>query len=168
VKKLAGGNLIISSDADALLHKGGTDKLSHSILCAFPNARVDIIAIETIESVESANKTRDMQDFERDKLEIVRKAVNPVCGIMLVRHMQQQKEQDMLYEFREATYLSSCDIRMLSAGGHPTRRMLYFGLKNRAHNSRTIKPKLIDKVDSKWCEVSSDVVRKKWQRRSDG
>ncbi len=136
----------------------GTSRIIQAIRCQVPDGKVDLIVLDPLlaffdGSYADMDSMMRVVDFERNKLEVLRNAINPKCGIILVHNTKkltkEQMEQDPFYEVNELRNVSSTDISFLRPYANSSIRKLVFEL----NYGPPIKDKFIDKVSGKWTEV---------------
>jgi RecA-family ATPase len=89
----AGDTFVATPKLKLLLDAQGCAKAAAAIREAFPEAAVDILCIDPIRNVfdggpdgAGENDNTAMMFFLKDRVEVLREAVNPDCGVILAHH----------------------------------------------------------------------------------
>lgn len=157
---IAGKNLSIIAEIPLILDEEGVDKIRRSILINCEDAPVDVIAIDSLQSVfdytlGDINTYRGLQSFMDTRLEKLRDSVNPKAGVILTHNTRRQTSQEMESDafggFGHIRHFSICDISMCAERHDPSVKKLKFAL----NLGPRIKPKTIRRSNGRWFEVGS-------------
>ncbi len=147
-----------------LLDEQGTALAADAVRQAFPNDPVDILCIDPIRNVFDGgpdgggeNDNGAMMFFLRDRIEVLREAVNPECGVILVHHTKKlgkhQVKEDPFLALSGASSLRgfyTSGIIMHRPDEEASERKLEIELRN----GPALPSKLIDKVKGQWVELN--------------
>ncbi|WP_457647232.1 AAA family ATPase [Profundibacter sp.] len=147
-----------------LLDEQGSAMAAAAVREAFPNDPVDILCIDPIRNVFDGgpdgggeNDNGAMMFFLRDRIEILREAVNPECGVILVHHTKKlgkhQVKEDPFLALSGASSLRgfyTSGIIMHRPDEEASERKLEIELRN----GPALPSKLIDKVKGQWVELN--------------
>jgi hypothetical protein len=152
-----------------LLDERGCAQAAAAIREAFPDAPVDILCIDPIRNVfeggpdgAGENDNAAMMFFLKDRVEVLREAVNPDCGVILAHHTKKlgkhQVREDPFLALSGASALRgfyTSGLIMHRPDEEKTERRLEIELRNGA----ALPSKLIDKVDGRWVELDGNHER---------
>ncbi|WP_407681515.1 AAA family ATPase [Profundibacter amoris] len=147
-----------------LLDEQGSAMAAAAVREAFPSAPVDILCIDPIRNVFDGgpdgggeNDNGAMMFFLRDRVEVLREAVNPDCGVILVHHTKKlgkhQVKEDPFLALSGASSLRgfyTSGIIMHRPDEEASERKLEIELRN----GPALPSKLIDKVKGQWVELN--------------
>ncbi len=147
-----------------LLDEQGSALAAVAVKEAFPNDPVDILCIDPIRNVFDGgpdgggeNDNGAMMFFLRDRVEVLREAVNPDCGVILVHHTKKlgkhQVKEDPFLALSGASSLRgfyTSGIIMHRPDEEASERKLEIELRN----GPALPSKLIDKVKGQWVELN--------------
>ena len=147
-----------------LLDDAGSAMAAAAVKQAFPEDPVDILCIDPIRNVFDGgpdgggeNDNGAMMFFLRDRVEVLREAVNPDCGVILVHHTKKlgkhQVKEDPFLALSGASSLRgfySSGIIMHRPDEEVSDRKLEIELRN----GPALPSKLIDKVKGQWVELN--------------
>jgi len=147
-----------------LLDEQGSAMAAAAVREAFPNDPVDILCIDPIRNVFDGgpdgggeNDNGAMMYFLRDRIEVLREAVNPECGVILVHHTKKlgkhQVKEDPFLALSGASSLRgfyTSGIIMHRPDEEASERKLEIELRN----GPALPSKLIDKVKGQWVELN--------------
>ncbi|AIF82036.1 putative Bacteriophage-related DNA primase [endosymbiont of Acanthamoeba sp. UWC8] len=158
----ASDNLYATPQLRLVLNDQGLESIISHLKEKFGNKPPDIIAIDPLRNVFDGGKDGNENDnnamlfFLTQRIEKLRAACNPNCGIILVHHTRkttkEQLEADPFQALSGAGSLRSFySSGMLLFRPDETRseRHLYFELRNGAALER----KLVDKPENRWVEI---------------
>ena len=131
---------------------------------AFPDAPVDILCVDPIRNVfdggpdgAGENDNAAMMFFLRERIEALREAVNPDCGVILVHHTKKlgksQVKEDPFFALSGASALRgfyTSGLIMHRPDEEKSERRLEIELRN----GPALPAKLIDKADGRWVELN--------------
>ena len=131
---------------------------------AFPDAPVDILCVDPIRNVfdggpdgAGENDNAAMMFFLRERIEALREAVNPDCGVILVHHTKKlgksQVKEDPFLALSGASALRgfyTSGLIMHRPDEEKSERRLEIELRN----GPALPAKLIDKADGRWVELN--------------
>ena len=131
---------------------------------AFPDAPVDILCVDPIRNVfdggpdgAGENDNAAMMFFLRERIEALREAVNPDCGVILVHHTKKlgksQVKEDPFLALSGASALRgfyTSGLVMHRPDEEKSERRLEIELRN----GPALPAKLIDKADGRWVELN--------------
>ena len=155
---VAGKNLSIIADIPLILDEEGVDRIRRTILFNLEDKPVDIIAIDSLQSVfdytlGDITTYRGLQSFMDERLEKLRDSVNPKAGIILTHNTRRQTPQEMESDafggFGHIRHFSICDISMFAERNDPSVKKLKFAL----NLGPRIKPKIVRRSNGKWSEI---------------
>lgn len=161
-------NLVITPQLKLILNEAGLATVTAIITRHFPNG-LDIIVIDPIRNVfdggdagTSENDNNAMMFFLRDRVELLRDAVNPDAGVILVHHTRKlskrQIEEDPFQALSGAGslrgYYSSGMILFRPDESQPERRLI-----TELRNGPALPTKLVDKQDGQWVEIDPSSER---------
>jgi len=146
-----------------LLDERGIASAAAAIAEAFPEAPVDILCIDPIRNLFDGgpdgggeNDNTAMMFFLKERVEALREAVNPDCGVILVHHTKKlgkhQLKEDPFLALSGASALRgfyTSGLIMHRPDEERSERRLEIELRNGA----ALPAKLIDKVDGRWVEI---------------
>jgi hypothetical protein len=181
-------NLVVTPKLRMLLDNEGSARVAAAIRSAFPDAPLDILAIDPIRNLFDGgpdgggeNDNAAMMFFLKERVEVLRDHVNPDCGVILVHHTKklskQQVKDDPFLALSGASALrgfyTSGLILHRPDEEAPERR-----LEIELRNGPALPAKLIDKVKGEWVELNpmnERLVRQEagakhdaeWVRKSD-
>ena len=147
-----------------LLDEPGSAMAAAAVREAFPNDPVDILCIDPIRNVFDGgpdgggeNDNGAMMFFLRDRVEVLREAINPDCGVILVHHTKKlgkhQVKEDPFLALSGASSLRgfyTSGIIMHRPDEEASERKLEIELRN----GPALPSKLIDKVKGHWVELN--------------
>ena len=147
-----------------LLDEQGSAMAAAAVKEAFPNDPADILCIDPIRNVFDGgpdgggeNDNGAMMFFLRDRIEVLREAVNPDCGVILVHHTKKlgkhQVKEDPFLALSGASSLRgfyTSGIIMHRPDEEASERKLEIELRN----GPALPSKLIDKVRGQWVELN--------------
>ena len=157
-------NLVVTPKLRMLLNEAGCVAVADAIHAAFPTDPVDIICIDPIRNVfdggpdgAGENDNVAMMFFLKDRVETLRDAVNPDCGVILVHHTKklskQQVKDDPFLALSGASALrgfyTSGLILHRPDEESPQRR-----LEIELRNGPALAARLIDKIKGEWVEIN--------------
>jgi hypothetical protein len=157
-------NLVVTPKLRMLLDNEGSARVAAAIRSAFPDAPLDILAIDPIRNLFDGgpdgggeNDNAAMMFFLKDRVEVLRDHVNPDCGVILVHHTKklskQQVKDDPFLALSGASALrgfyTSGLILHRPDEEAPERR-----LESELRNGPAVPAKLIDKVKGEWIELN--------------
>jgi hypothetical protein len=97
-KRLLHANLAVTERLTIRLDMPGVADVIHAIKARFPEGGPDIIAIDPLANLfdgESEDKAPEVMQFLTQRLEPIRRAVNPLAAIVLVHHSAKRNTEDM-------------------------------------------------------------------------
>ena len=154
-------NLVITPQIKILLDEDGVEKVANTINTHFPDNCVDVIVVDPLRNVFSAqgdaneNDNSAMLFFLQQRLEALRDRVNKKAGIILVHHTKKvakkQFEEDPFQMFSGAGSLRSyytSGVLMHQPDDNSIYRTLMFELRN----GPKINDKVIGKENGAWRE----------------
>lgn len=97
-KELLGLNLAVTDRFHMLLNEEGVKAAAEQILARFPDGGPDIIAIDPLANLfdgESEDKAPEVMAFLTQRVEALRRAVNPAAAIIMVHHSAKKNAEDM-------------------------------------------------------------------------
>jgi len=147
-----------------LLDEPGNAMAASAVKEAFPNDPVDILCIDPIRNVFDGgpdgggeNDNGAMMFFLRDRVEVLREAINPDCGVILVHHTKKlgkhQVKEDPFLALSGASSLRgfyTSGIIMHRPDEEASDRKLEIELRN----GPALPSKLVDKVKGQWVELN--------------
>ena len=147
-----------------LLDEQGSAMAAAAVREAFPDDSVDILCIDPIRNVFDGgpdgggeNDNGAMMFFLRDRVEVLREAINPDCGVILVHHTKKlgkhQVKEDPFLALSGASSLRgfyTSGIIMHRPDEEASERKLEIELRN----GPALPSKLIDKVKGQWVELN--------------
>jgi len=147
-----------------LLDEQGSAIAAAAVNEAFPDDPVDILCIDPIRNVFDGgpdgggeNDNGAMMFFLRDRVEVLREAINPDCGVILVHHTKKlgkhQVKEDPFLALSGASSLRgfyTSGIIMHRPDEEASERKLEIELRN----GPALPSKLIDKVKGQWVELN--------------
>ena len=163
-----------------LLNEDGVTRITEAIRAAFPDAPPDILCIDPIRNLFDGgpdgggeNDNTAMMFFLKDRVEVLRDAVNPDAGIILAHHTRkaakQQVKDDPFLALSGASALRgfyTSGLLMHRPDEDSTVRRLEIELRN----GPALVGKFIDKVNGAWVELNpmnERLVRKEAGARLD-
>ena len=166
-------NLVVTPKLKLILDEKGTDLAIAAIKQDFGNTPPDIVCIDPIRNVFDGgadgggeNDNAAMMFFLTARVEKLRDAINPDCGIILAHHTRkiskQQVSEDPFLALSGASALRgfyTSGLLMHRPDEEDTTRKLEIELRN----GPALRSKLIDKVKGKWVElnpINERLVRK--------
>lgn len=155
-------NLAISSSTLMRLDEEGLQRVIQTIRKFFVP---DVIVIDPLRNVfdgGSENDNMEMMAFLQDRIEVLRRQVNPHAGVILVHHTRKMTKQEITLDPFHGLSGASCLRGYYSTGillhhtdEEKTLRRLTFELRC----GQGIPSKYIDKVEGEWCEMDVSHVR---------
>lgn len=156
-------NLVITPQICMKLDEAGLQQTVTAIQHHFPNEPPDIIAIDPIRNLfdggpngDSENDNNAMLFFLQERVEALRRAINPQAGIILTHHTRKAAkrtvEEDPFQSFSGASSLRSfysSGMLLLRPDEMAPERLLLFELRN----GPEIRPKTLCKVEGRWQEL---------------
>ncbi len=147
-----------------LLDEQGSAMAAAAVKEAFPEDPIDILCIDPIRNVFDGgpdgggeNDNGAMMFFLKDRVEVLREAVNPDCGVILVHHTKKlsknQVKEDPFLALSGASSLRgfyTSGIIMHRPEEENSQRKLEIELRN----GPALPSKLIDKEKGKWVEMN--------------
>jgi len=147
-----------------LLDEQGSAMAAAAVREAFPNDPIDILCIDPIRNVFDGgpdgggeNDNGAMMFFLRDRVEVLREAVNSECGVILVHHTKKlgkhQVKEDPFLALSGASSLRgfyTSGIIMHRPDEEASERKLEIELRN----GPALPSKLIDKIKGQWVELN--------------
>lgn len=147
-----------------LLDEPGSAMAAAAVKEAFPEDPVDILCVDPIRNVFDGgpdgggeNDNGAMMFFLRDRVEVLREAINPDCGVILVHHTKKlgkhQVKEDPFLALSGASSLRgfyTSGIIMHRPDEEASDRKLEIELRN----GPALPSKLIDKVKGQWVELN--------------
>ena len=147
-----------------LLDEPGSAMAAAAIKEAFPEDPVDILCVDPIRNVFDGgpdgggeNDNGSMMFFLRDRVEVLREAINPDCGVILVHHTKKlgkhQVKEDPFLALSGASSLRgfyTSGLIMHRPDEENSQRKLEIELRN----GPALPSKLIDKVKGQWVELN--------------
>lgn len=97
-KALLGRNLFVTERFHMLLDEAGVAAAAETIMAAFPDGGPDIIAIDPLANLfdgESEDKAPEVMAFLTQRVEALRRAVNPKAAVVMVHHSAKKNAEDM-------------------------------------------------------------------------
>lgn len=97
-KRLAAENMFISERFYMLLDENGVNLAIDTIRSVFPDAPPDIIAIDPLANLFSGDNENDntqLMGFLTQRVEAVRRAINPEAAVMMVHHATKKSVDDL-------------------------------------------------------------------------
>ena len=163
-----------------LLNEDGVTRITEAVRAAFPDAPPDILCIDPIRNLFDGgpdgggeNDNTAMMFFLKDRVEVLRDAVNPDAGIILAHHTRkaakQQVKDDPFLALSGASALRgfyTSGLLMHRPDEDSTVRRLEIELRN----GPALVGKFIDKVNGAWVELNpmnERLVRKEAGARLD-
>lgn len=161
-------NLIATPKLRMLLDAEGSARVAEAIRAAFPDAPLDILVIDPIRNLFDGgppnssggggeNDNTAMMFFLKDRVEPLREAVNPDCGVILVHHTRKlskhQVKEDPFLALSGASALRgfyTSGLLMHRPDEDSSSRKLEIELRN----GPALPGKLIDKVKGEWVELN--------------
>jgi hypothetical protein len=178
--KAAADNLVVTPKLRVLLNADGVEAAIASIRQHFPDAPPDIIVVDPIRNVfdggedgGTENDNHAMLYFLQERVEAIRAAIDPDCGLLLVHHTRKMArrtvQEDPFQAFSGASSLRSFyTTGMLlhePVEGEPLR------LEIELRNGAAVEPKALERDQGGgWQEVDPDeqrLVRKEYGTRLD-
>ena len=152
-----------------LLDADGCALAADAVCRTFPADPVDVLCIDPIRNVfdggpdgAGENDTNAMMFFLKDRVEALREAVNPDCGVVLVHHTRKlgkhQLKEDPFLALSGASALRgfySAGLLMHRPDEERTERRLEIELRN----GPALPAKLIDRVVGRWVEIDPNHER---------
>ena len=146
-----------------LLDSDGQTGVAEAIRHAFPEEPVDVLCIDPIRNVFDGgsdgggeNDNDAMMFFLRERVELLREAVNPDCGVILAHHTKklakQQVKEDPFLALSGASSLRgfyTSGIIMHRPDEERTERRLEIELRN----GPAVPAMLVDKRGGRWVEI---------------
>ena len=162
-------NLFMTPQIRMLLNEEGVTTIYNTIAKCFENPRdVDILVIDPLRNVYDAGKSGSENDnmamlaFLQDRVEKLRFLVNPKAGVILTHHTKKvtksMVEEDPFQALSGAASLRSfysTGMILFRSDEKQSVRQLMFELRN----GESIPPKLVDKIDGDWQEMSLNSER---------
>ena len=147
-----------------LLNEEGIAKIIEAIHAAFPDAPPDILCIDPIRNLFDGgpdgggeNDNGAMMFFLKDRVEVLREAVNPDAGVILAHHTKklakQQVKDDPFLALSGASALRgfyTSGLLMHRPDEDRSERRLEIELRN----GPALPAKVIDKVGGQWVEIN--------------
>ncbi|KQB13877.1 hypothetical protein AP071_16630 [Rhodobacter capsulatus] len=147
-----------------LLDADGVTLIAEAIRAAFPDAPPDVIVIDPIRNLFDGgpegggeNDNTAMMFFLKDRVEVLREAVNPDAGVILAHHTRKaakhQVKDDPFLALSGASALRgfyTSGLLMHRPDEDSTQRRLEIELRN----GPALPGKLIDKVARRWVELN--------------
>ena len=147
-----------------LLNEEGIAKIIEAIRAAFPDAPPDILCIDPIRNLFDGgpdgggeNDNGAMMFFLKDRVEVLREAVNPDAGVILAHHTKklakQQVKDDPFLALSGASALRgfyTSGLLMHRPDEDRSERRLEIELRN----GPALPAKVIDKVGGQWVEIN--------------
>jgi len=147
-----------------LLDEPGSAMAAAAVKEAFPEDPVDILCVDPIRNVFDGgpdgggeNDNGAMMFFLRDRVEVLREAINPDCGVILVHHTKKlgkhQVKEDPFLALSGASSLRgfyTSGLIMHRPDEEASERKLEIELRN----GPALPSKLIDKVKGQWVELN--------------
>jgi len=147
-----------------LLDEQGNAMAAAAVKEAFPGDPVDILCVDPIRNIFDGgpdgggeNDNGAMMFFLRDRVEVLREAINPDCGVILVHHTKKlgkhQVKEDPFLALSGASSLRgfyTSGIIMHRPDEEASERKLEIELRN----GPALPSKLIDKVKGQWVELN--------------
>ena len=168
VLPLVRDNLVITPQLRLLLNEEGVNRVYHTVTQFFAPKEVDIIAIDSLRNVYDGGKSGSENDnmamlaFLQDRVEKLRSMLNPDAGIILTHHTKKvtksMVEEDPFQALSGAASLRSfysTGMILFRSDEKQSVRQLMFELRN----GESIPPKLVDKIDGDWQEMSLNSER---------
>ena len=96
-KALLGQNLVVTERFHMLLDEAGVQLAAETIKGVFPDGP-DIIAIDPLANLfdgESEDKAPEIMAFLTQRVEVLRRAVNPAAAVIMVHHSAKKNSEDM-------------------------------------------------------------------------
>jgi putative DNA primase/helicase len=155
-------NLVITDSLMMRLDEEGVPRLIQTIRQFFIP---DVIVIDPLRNVfdgKSENDNMEMMMFLQDRIEVLRRQVNPLAGIMLVHHTRKMSKKEVGEDPFQALSGASClrsfystGMLLYSTDEEKTLRRLAFELRC----GKSIATKYVDKVDGQWQEMDVSHAR---------
>jgi len=147
-----------------LLDEQGSAMAAAAVREAFPSDPVDILCIDPIRNVFDGgpdgggeNDNGAMMFFLRDRVEVLREAINPDCGVILVHHTKKLGK----HQVKEDPFLAlsgASSLRGFYTSGiimhRPDEEVSERKLEIELRNGPALPSKLIDKVKGQWVELN--------------
>ncbi|MEJ6479675.1 MAG: AAA family ATPase [Octadecabacter sp.] len=147
-----------------LLDEHGSAMAAAAVKEAFPNDPVDILCIDPIRNVFDGgpdgggeNDNGAMMFFLRDRVEVLREAINPDCGVILVHHTKKLGK----HQVKEDPFLAlsgASSLRGFYTSGlimhRPDEEASDRKLEIELRNGPALPSKLVDKVKGQWVELN--------------
>jgi hypothetical protein len=147
-----------------LLDEPGSAMAAAAVKEAFPNDPVDILCIDPIRNVFDGgpdgggeNDNGAMMFFLRDRIEVLREAINPDCGVILVHHTKKLGK----HQVKEDPFLAlsgASSLRGFYTSGlimhRPDEEASDRKLEIELRNGPALPSKLVDKVKGQWVELN--------------
>ncbi len=163
-----------------LLDNEGSVRVARAIRAAFPEVPPDILCIDPIRNLFDGgpegggeNDNTAMMFFLRDRIEVLREAVNPDCGVILAHHTRKlskgQVKEDPFLALSGASALRGFYTTGLLLH-RPDEEMPERRLEIELRNGPALPAKLIDKVNGQWVELNpmnERLVRKELGAKQD-
>lgn len=173
-------NFFITPQVHLMLDENGVRRVAEAIRQRFANQPPDIIAIDPIRNVFDGgpdgggeNDNNAMMFFLQERVEVLRRMVNPVAGIILTHHIRKagkrQIEEDPFQFFSGAGSLRSfytSGMLLLRPDESAPERRLMFELRN----GPELPDKPVSKVEGRWQELQvapTRLVMKEYGSRLD-
>ncbi|GAO98031.1 hypothetical protein Cva_00674 [Caedimonas varicaedens] len=125
----------------------------------------DVIVIDPLRNVfdgKSENDNMEMMMFLQDRIEVLRRQVNPLAGIMLVHHTRKMSKKEVGEDPFQALSGASClrsfystGMLLYSTDEEKTLRRLAFELRC----GKSIPTKYVDKIEGQWQEMDVSHAR---------
>jgi hypothetical protein len=97
-RQLLHRNLVVTERLTMQLTEEGSQAAIDAMKHAFPDGGPDIIAIDPLANLfdgDNEDKAAEIMRFLTQRLEVIRRAVNPLAGIILVHHSAKKNVEDM-------------------------------------------------------------------------
>ncbi len=147
-----------------LLDEPGSAMAAAAVKEAFPEDPVDILCVDPIRNVFDGgpdgggeNDNGAMMFFLRDRVEVLREAINPDCGVILVHHTKKLGK----HQVKEDPFLAlsgASSLRGFYTSGlimhRPEEENSQRKLEIELRNGPALPSKLIDKVKGQWVELN--------------
>lgn len=172
---LMGENLWITDKADITLDQQGVETAANIVLQTM--GAPDVLVIDPLRNVfdgVSENDNKAMIDFLRQRIDVLRKKVNPKCAIILIHHTRKLSPQELadnpFYALSGASALRgfyTAAMLLSKTDEQKSLRHLSFELRY----GEPIPMKHVDKVNGKWCEMDvsgARTIRKDYGQKCDG
>lgn len=164
VIKAARENLFATPKLKLILNEGGLAVVTDAIRQHFPDAAPDIICLDPIRNLFDGgpdgggeNDNTSMMFFLKDRVEALREAVAPECGVILAHHTRKMNRKLVAEDPFQALSGASALRGFYTTGllmHRPDEDSTVRRLEIELRNGPALAGKLIDKVNGEWMELN--------------